>query len=107
MPRLLNYIVAIYLIVMGLLGLFGTGSLSYFAFHVLLGMLPSELPNSPFLRRRADSPPEVVIHLFGHRIVIRCRYKEPHGHLLSALKFAGGGTARKLAATASAARSRS
>ncbi|MEO5701481.1 MAG: DUF3096 domain-containing protein [Casimicrobiaceae bacterium] len=25
-PRLLNYIVAIYLIVMGLLGLFGTGS---------------------------------------------------------------------------------
>ncbi|CAN5487776.1 DUF3096 domain-containing protein [soil metagenome] len=26
-PRLLNYIVAIYLIVMGLLGLFGTGSL--------------------------------------------------------------------------------
>ncbi len=27
MPRLLNYIVAIYLIVMGLLGLFGSGSL--------------------------------------------------------------------------------
>jgi len=27
MPRLLNFIVAIYLIVMGLLGLFGTGSL--------------------------------------------------------------------------------
>lgn len=27
MPRLLNYIVAIYLIVIGLLGLFGTGSL--------------------------------------------------------------------------------
>lgn len=26
-PRLLNFIVAIYLIVMGLLGLFGTGSL--------------------------------------------------------------------------------
>ncbi len=26
MPRLLNYIVAIYLIVMGLLGLFGAGS---------------------------------------------------------------------------------
>jgi hypothetical protein len=26
-PRLLNYIVAIYLIVMGLLGLFGTGNL--------------------------------------------------------------------------------
>ena len=26
-PRLLNYIVAIYLIVMGLLGLFGTGTL--------------------------------------------------------------------------------
>ncbi|MBC7378969.1 MAG: DUF3096 domain-containing protein [Burkholderiaceae bacterium] len=26
-PRLLNYIVAIYLIVMGLLGLFGAGSL--------------------------------------------------------------------------------
>ena len=26
MPRLLNYIVAIYLIVIGLLGLFGTGS---------------------------------------------------------------------------------
>ena len=26
-PRLLNYIVAIYLIVIGLLGLFGTGSL--------------------------------------------------------------------------------
>jgi hypothetical protein len=26
MPRLLNYIVAIYLIVMGLLGLFGSGS---------------------------------------------------------------------------------
>jgi hypothetical protein len=26
-PRLLNYIVAIYLIVMGLLGLFGSGSL--------------------------------------------------------------------------------
>ncbi len=26
MPRLLNYIVAIYLIVMGLLGLFGTGN---------------------------------------------------------------------------------
>lgn len=26
MPRLLNYIVALYLIVMGLLGLFGTGS---------------------------------------------------------------------------------
>jgi DUF3096 family protein len=25
MPRLLNYIVAIYLIVMGLIGLFGTG----------------------------------------------------------------------------------
>ncbi len=29
MPRLLNYIVAIYLIVMGLLGLFGSG-----AFHL-------------------------------------------------------------------------
>ncbi len=27
MPRLLNYIVALYLIVMGLIGLFGTGSL--------------------------------------------------------------------------------
>jgi hypothetical protein len=27
MPRLLNYIVAVYLIVIGLLGLFGTGSL--------------------------------------------------------------------------------
>ena len=27
-PRLLNYIVAIYLIVIGLLGLFGTGSLN-------------------------------------------------------------------------------
>jgi hypothetical protein len=27
MPRLLNYIVAIYLIVIGLVGLFGTGSL--------------------------------------------------------------------------------
>ena len=27
MPRLLNYIVALYLIVMGLLGLFGTGNL--------------------------------------------------------------------------------
>ncbi|MDP1565769.1 MAG: DUF3096 domain-containing protein [Polaromonas sp.] len=27
MPRLLNYIVAIYLIVMGLIGLFGTGTL--------------------------------------------------------------------------------
>ena len=27
MPRLLNYIVAIYLIVLGLLGLFGSGSL--------------------------------------------------------------------------------
>lgn len=27
MPRLLNYIVAIYLILMGLLGLFGSGSL--------------------------------------------------------------------------------
>jgi len=27
-PRLLNYIVAIYLIAIGLLGLFGTGSLS-------------------------------------------------------------------------------
>lgn len=27
MPRLLNYIVAIYLIVMGLIGLFGTGSM--------------------------------------------------------------------------------
>ena len=27
-PRLLNYIVAIYLIVIGLLGLFGTGSFS-------------------------------------------------------------------------------
>ncbi len=27
MPRLLNYIVAIYLIVIGLLGLFGSGSL--------------------------------------------------------------------------------
>ena len=26
-PRLLNYIVAIYLIIMGLLGLFGTGNL--------------------------------------------------------------------------------
>jgi hypothetical protein len=26
MPRLLNYIVAIYLIIMGLLGLFGSGS---------------------------------------------------------------------------------
>jgi DUF3096 family protein len=26
MPRLLNYIVAIYLIVMGLIGLFGTGA---------------------------------------------------------------------------------
>jgi hypothetical protein len=26
MPRLLNYIVAVYLIVIGLLGLFGTGS---------------------------------------------------------------------------------
>jgi len=29
MPRLLNYIVAIYLIVIGLLGLFGTGSIHY------------------------------------------------------------------------------
>ena len=28
MPRLLNYIVAIYLIVMGLLGLFGAGGLN-------------------------------------------------------------------------------
>jgi hypothetical protein len=27
MPRLLNYIVAVYLIVIGLIGLFGTGSL--------------------------------------------------------------------------------
>jgi hypothetical protein len=27
MPRLLNYIVAIYLIIVGLLGLFGSGSL--------------------------------------------------------------------------------
>lgn len=27
MPRLLNYIVAIYLIVIGLIGLFGTGNL--------------------------------------------------------------------------------
>ncbi|MDO8384985.1 MAG: DUF3096 domain-containing protein [Polaromonas sp.] len=27
MPRLLNYIVAIYLIVIGLIGLFGTGTL--------------------------------------------------------------------------------
>lgn len=27
MPRLLNYIVAIYLIVIGLIGLFGTGSM--------------------------------------------------------------------------------
>lgn len=27
MPRLLNYIVALYLIIMGLLGLFGAGSL--------------------------------------------------------------------------------
>jgi DUF3096 family protein len=27
MPRLLNYIVAIYLIAMGLIGLFGTGAL--------------------------------------------------------------------------------
>ena len=27
MPRLLNYIVAIYLIVMGLIGLFGSGSI--------------------------------------------------------------------------------
>ena len=27
MPRLLNYIVAIYLIIIGLLGLFGTGTL--------------------------------------------------------------------------------
>jgi len=27
MPRLLNYIVAIYLIVIGLIGLFGTGAL--------------------------------------------------------------------------------
>lgn len=27
MPRLLNYIVAIYLILIGLIGLFGTGSL--------------------------------------------------------------------------------
>ena len=29
MPRLLNYIVAVYLIVMGLLGLFGAGGLSF------------------------------------------------------------------------------
>ncbi len=29
MPRLLNYIVAIYLIVIGLLGLFGTGSIHH------------------------------------------------------------------------------
>jgi hypothetical protein len=28
-PRLLNYIVAIYLIVIGLLGLFGTASMHY------------------------------------------------------------------------------
>ncbi|HEY4072276.1 MAG TPA: DUF3096 domain-containing protein [Herbaspirillum sp.] len=27
MPRLLNYIIALYLIVMGLVGLFGTGNL--------------------------------------------------------------------------------
>lgn len=29
MPRLLNYIVAIYLIVIGLIGLFGVGSLNF------------------------------------------------------------------------------
>jgi len=29
MPRLLNYIVAIYLIVVGLVGLFGTGSINF------------------------------------------------------------------------------
>jgi hypothetical protein len=29
MPRLLNYIVAIYLVLIGLLGLFGTGNLHY------------------------------------------------------------------------------
>lgn len=28
-PRLLNYIVAIYLIIMGIVGLFGTGSLRF------------------------------------------------------------------------------
>ncbi|MGB7503591.1 MAG: DUF3096 domain-containing protein [Azonexus sp.] len=28
-PRLLNYIVAIYLIIIGLLGLFGTGAMHY------------------------------------------------------------------------------
>lgn len=28
-PRLLNYIVAIYLIIMGVVGLFGTGSLRF------------------------------------------------------------------------------
>ncbi len=29
MPRLLNYIVAIYLIIIGLVGLFGAGSLNF------------------------------------------------------------------------------
>ncbi|MEP6782901.1 MAG: DUF3096 domain-containing protein [Acidobacteriota bacterium] len=29
MPRLLNYIVALYLIIIGLLGLFGTGNLHF------------------------------------------------------------------------------
>lgn len=29
MPRLLNYIVAIYLIIIGLIGLFGSGSLRF------------------------------------------------------------------------------
>jgi len=32
-PRLLNYIIAIYLIVVGLLGLFGTGG-SFHSFHM-------------------------------------------------------------------------
>lgn len=41
MPRLLNYIVALYLIIIGLLGLFGTGNL-----HLTASIPPSMWANS-------------------------------------------------------------
>lgn len=41
MPRLLNYIVALYLIIIGLLGLFGTEK-----FHLTASMPPSMWANS-------------------------------------------------------------
>ena len=49
MPKLLNYIVAIYLIIIGLVGLFGTGALHLWLIDTAA---PSRFHNKPGTRRR-------------------------------------------------------